>query len=729
MSYIFTCKKCGRVSETYECWRCERANKNIDVTNIIYKNYVEKIEIDVEAEYNKIIELLTPAFSNANELRSSLNKIHNYISNKYKDFPSEYILGSIDLVIEDAISKQKLQQKENDYKLKAALDVYNKQASAPVKGMGFSLITNDLVGAATYAAISSYTVNKQRSQQQFQAMKMFTENLKSLNTNSILNIYNVLRAVNEAMLQLVKFAEVNHFIATHWDFYNNAERYDIGKTFFNADLYEIISKSVKHNSCVGASDDLYINKKRLTEALESAGYIYRVGSRYKSGYITTTKFEQEVLQELYYREFPEERKKAEESLMNQKIFSYEQAEKELSAGHYYESALLFHKAIGYKDAKQRCLDIWSKHILDKTSISLDDGSACALKEDGTVAFVKKDADLSGWKNISHVKCFWDDFIGLTDEGTICNIHENSDGTNLRYPTDWKNIVQFDTYGNSAVGVHSNGTVSVIGNASDGEGNVSDWKNVKKAVVECGFVLGLKEDGTVLLAGKKDFCEQDYQSWREVQDIAATYGLAIGLNKDGTVNAIGEKEYTEAIFEWRNITRIKKAYDGVVGFTKDGKVLYAGKNTNQKCFLEVKENVVDVFGARDFCLVLHSDGTVSSDSKCYDVSSWKNIVYVTAYEFFSRGLICGITKDGMVEIAGNNDCLYEIGLWKLFEDINTLNGNDQELIRKNIEKKKSLISAEIAELQKELAELKGLFVGKKKKELAQKISELEQYLKY
>lgn len=728
MSYL-TCKKCGRASETYECWRCERANKHIDVSSTIYNNYANKIEIDVDAEYNKIIELLTPAFSNANELKLSLTRLHNYISNKYKDFPSEYILGSIDLVINDAISKQKLQQKENDYKLKAALDVYNKQASAPVRGMGFSLITNDFVGAATYAAISSYTVNKQRSQKQFQAMKMFTDNLKSLNTNSILNIYDVLRAVNEAVIKLVKFAEVIHFIATHWDFYNNAERYDIGKTFLDADLYEIISKSVKPNSCVGASSDLRTNKKVSTEALESAGYIYRVGSRNEASYITTTKFEQEVLQELYYREFPEERKKAEESLMNQKICSYEQAKNELSAGHYYESALSFHKAIGYKDAKQCCLDIWSKHILDKTSISLGDGSACALKEDGTVAFVKNDADLSNWKNISHVECFGDGFIGLTDEGTICTIHENSDGTYIRYPTDWENIIQFDVYGSSAVGVHSNGTVSVVGNTSDGGVNISSWKNVKKAVVECGIVLGLKEDGTILLAGKKDLCEQDYQSWREIQDIVATSGLAIGLNKDGSVNALGDKGYVESISEWRNITRIKKAYDGVVGFTKDGKVLYAGKNTNQKCFLEVKENVVDVFCTRDFCLVLHSDGTVSSDSKCYDVSSWKNIVYITAYKLFSRELICGITKDGIVEIIGNNDYLFEIGLWKLFEDINILNRNDQELIKKNIEKKKTLISAEIADLQKELAELKGLFVGKKKKELVQKISDLERYLKY
>ena len=735
------CTKCGKETNfrDYVCWKCKRVEEKdieIDISETIYKKFINKIEIDVENDIKNLIELLTPAIINRNDTEKAISNISSFIEDKYSDFLSSYYLfAPLKKVLEQSIKQREYDKKQNDFKAKIALNVYNKQMSEPVKGLGFSIITNDFISAASYIALSAYDTNKQIKKQENLALKTLSDNLKGLNSDNSMydsDVHNAYMAIGDIMRMINKVNDIKHFIAKHFDFYARPDKYDLSQMFYGVNLYDVVAKNISCNSFIGSCSDFGEDKDTIKTALESEGYIYLLTP---DSYLTTTKYEQEVLEELYYRKHPEEKSKKDDLLKNKRIKLYSEAEKELDSGKYFEAAMLFQKAIGYKDSMYRSLDIWNKHILQRTTINFELSSACSCNDNGTVNYVNKKNDVKNWNNINQVVFCSFDVVGLTDEGVLKCTKNNiysTDSSNCisGNGNDWKNVVQIANSNHHLIGLHSNGRVSAVGSNSDGQCNVGDWTDVVKIKAALNITMALKKDGTVLLAGKKDLCEQDYKSWRDIQDIEVSYYFALGLKKDGTVKAIGTEDYIENISTWHDVIRIKAVDYGAVGFTKQGKVLYAGKSNTAKTYLENKKNVVDVCGDQfDFWLLLHGDGTVSTRNAHYDVSSWNDVVFATGTADYA----CGIKRDGTVLFVGkgrhDEGCFNQINSWKLFDDINTFSRNSPELIRKNIDNNKSLIEKQISDLQKELSELRGIFVGKKKKEITKKIRELEQWLKF
>lgn len=140
----------------------------------------------------------------------------------------------------------------------------------------------------------------------------------------------------------------------------------------------------------------------------------------------------------------------------------------------------------------------------------------------------------------------------------------------------------------------------------------------------------------------------------------------------------------------------------------------GSNKYGQCNTEDWTNIVAVSVGECHTVGLKADGTVvavglNESGQC-NVSEWTNIVAVEAGSFHTVGL----KEDGTVVAAGSNKSgQSQVTDWKLFNNIDTIH---QEWM--------SAKENEYAELKKELANLKGLFSGKRRTEIETRMAELE-----
>ena len=133
--------------------------------------------------------------------------------------------------------------------------------------------------------------------------------------------------------------------------------------------------------------------------------------------------------------------------------------------------------------------------------------------------------------------------------------------------------------------------------------------------------------------------------------------------------------------------------------------------------------------------LKSDGTVvacgqNASGQC-DVSSWTDIVAVAANRFHTVGL----KSDGMVVACGDNyygQC--NVSGWKLFDNFDDVVNRAvaEEEKRKAAAEKRRLdriaaLEAEKQRIETELPHIKGLFTGKRRKDIESRLVEVEKEL--
>ena len=141
--------------------------------------------------------------------------------------------------------------------------------------------------------------------------------------------------------------------------------------------------------------------------------------------------------------------------------------------------------------------------------------------------------------------------------------------------------------------------------------------------------------------------------------------------------------------------------------------------------------------------LKSDGTVvaagdNDEGQC-DVSGWRDVVAVAAGECHTVGL----KADGTVVAVGRNyDGRCDVSGWKLFNSLDTLEQEREtakaERQRQEAEAKAKAeaerqakidaLEREKQSLQRELANLKGLFSGGKRRQLEARLAQIEAELK-
>lgn len=317
-----------------------------------------------------------------------------------------------------------------------------------------------------------------------------------------------------------------------------------------------------------------------------------------------------------------------------------------------------------------------------------------VKANGTVVAVGDSSfckcNVFGWRNIVAVSAGRGHTVGLKSDGTVVAVGDNKDGCcGVFY---WQNIVEISAGSCHTVGLKSTGTVVAVGCNDDGRCNVSGWRGILAVSAGYCHTVGLKSNGTVLAVGHNGFGQCKVSNWQDIVAVSAGSIHTVGLKSDGTMVAVGCDDDSAEYDDYDN-------YDDY----DDG-----------QCEVSDWQGIVAVSAGDYHTVGLKSDGTVvavgcNDDGQC-NVSGWQDIVAISAGNKHTVGL----KSDGTVVAVGcNDDRRCDVSGWKLFQSAETIK-------EERIEAKKQEKSA----LEQELTSLKGLFAGKRRKEIESRLVEIE-----
>lgn len=319
-----------------------------------------------------------------------------------------------------------------------------------------------------------------------------------------------------------------------------------------------------------------------------------------------------------------------------------------------------------------------------------------LKSDGTVVAAgdhdSGQCDVTGWRGIAAVAASAHYTLGLKSDGTVVATEYTGEYDRGQCNVGgWRDIVAVAAGFAHAVGLKSDGTVVAVGDHDKGRCDVDSWTDISAISTYNEFTVGLKSDGTVIAVGNNRFGQCDVSGWRDIVAVSAGGYHTVGLKSDGTVVAVGNRDKGQCnVSGWTDIVAVAAGDHHTVGLQSDGTVVFTGKKEKAQRNLTGWQDIVAVAAGSTHTVSLKTDGTVAA---------------VFDYYCDQRN------PDG----------------WKLFNSIDTL---EQECKEAEVERraKSAALESERQSLQTELANLKGLFTGKRRKEIEVRLAEVESELK-
>ena len=279
-------------------------------------------------------------------------------------------------------------------------------------------------------------------------------------------------------------------------------------------------------------------------------------------------------------------------------------------------------------------------------------------------------------------------VGLKSDGTVvacgykpfCNV------------SGWTDIVAFAAGGYHTVGLKSDGTVVACGPNWSGQCDVSHWTGIVAIAASDDHTVGLKSDGTVVACGANTDSRCDVSGWADVVAVSAGGGHTVGLKSDGTVVACGRNWSGQCdVSHWTGIVAIAASDDHTVGLKSDGTVVACGGNGRGQC----------------------------------DVSHWTGIVAIAAGTLHTVGL----KSDGTVVACGaNTDSQCDVSGWKLFDNFDDVVNRAVAEAEKQRLDRIAALEAEKQRIATELPHIKGLFSGGKRRDMENRLAEIEIELK-
>ena len=380
-----------------------------------------------------------------------------------------------------------------------------------------------------------------------------------------------------------------------------------------------------------------------------------------------------------------------------------------------------------------------------------------LKSNGSVVAVGDNradqCDVVDWTDIVAVSVGEGCTVGLKSDGTVLAAGDcarkglKSDGTVLAdcYNKEWvygdvgrwRDIVSVSAGDGNIVGLKSDGTVVAVGYNLYGQCDVGRWRDIVSVSAGDSHTVGLKSDGSVVAVGWHIDHWRDIDRWRDIVSVAKGIHHIVGLKSNGTVLAAGGKGYDEYgecnVGGWTDIVSLAAGDDHTVGLKSNGSVVAVGNNRNGQCNVAGWTDIVSVAASGNHTVGLKSDGSVvavgdNRDGQC-NVVAWRDIVSVAA----SGNHTVGLKSDGTVVVAGQHQCgSINVGDWKLFSSFDTLEEERRKAVeeqeRQHHEEERQRIitglNAEKSTLHSELANLRGLFTGKRRREIETRLTEIE-----
>lgn len=369
-----------------------------------------------------------------------------------------------------------------------------------------------------------------------------------------------------------------------------------------------------------------------------------------------------------------------------------------------------------------------------------------LKNDGTVVTdiwpsleKRPSCFVSGWSGITAIACRFackdpwqaDGVVGLKADGTVVATGDKQ--ISQQKVGKMSNIKEIACSGFNIVGLKSDGTVEIVGDNAHGEFRVKDWYGIASIVCDNNEygnhrIIGLKDDHTVVAVGENAYGACNVEKWSNIASVACGDNHTAGLKFDGTVVAVGNNLRGQCKVEtWSAIVSIACGSTHTVGLKSDGTVVACGDNRNGRCDVESWSDIVAIACGGSSTVGLKSDGTVMAVGVYpSDVETWSDIVAISATE--GNQAVIGLKSDGTVVAAPKTMNQYE---WKLFENVDTvdeeLEAFQKEFEEREARKKKERLAhlkSEKEQLLQQIPNLKGLFVGAKRKQIEARVTELE-----
>lgn len=360
-----------------------------------------------------------------------------------------------------------------------------------------------------------------------------------------------------------------------------------------------------------------------------------------------------------------------------------------------------------------------------------------LRTDGTVLAAgvsdEEAAIIQQWSEITAIACGDNHIVGLRADGTVVAAGDDWGRHYGQCDVEvWKNITAITCAYHTTFGLRADGTVAAAGDHDSGQCNVEGWENIRSVAASGDHTVGLRRDGTVVAAGCNKNGQCGVEEWENIAAIAVSGTHTVGLKKDGTLAAAGENDDGECdVADCENISAIAVTWDTTTALRKDGTVVYKGAYNLQN-YVERWTDMIALI-CDDLNIVgLRKDGTVASTDGEMNkkVADWRDIINISLSQGSFVRYVLGLRRDGTVVTTDTGEIAEQISNWRLFNSIDTLeqerkegleNARAARIAKEKAEaerraQKRSELLAEQARLQAELSQLKGLFSGRRRKEI-------------
>ena len=289
---------------------------------------------------------------------------------------------------------------------------------------------------------------------------------------------------------------------------------------------------------------------------------------------------------------------------------------------------------------------------------------------------------------------------------------------VRDAENWQNIISIAAYYEHLVGLKADGTVCATGMNFDHCCDVSGWSGIIDIAAGMSFTIGLTRDGTVVYTGDDDY-RHTFGNFRNIVSIRASDEKAVGLKADGTVTIGGKRPFFSysdrpAEYDWKQI-----AWIGMDGYTSYG-IKQDGTPvcSSDRLQLPPWKNLVHLCHGFQHVYGLTRSGEILSfetekPTRPNPVPQWNDILALC--RDFGHSTI-GLKADGTL-IASDAD-EYDVSGWKLFASLDALDAWINSIIP---------LEKERAELMQKLAGLGLLFYGKERREIRQRLEQIDAQL--
>ena len=276
---------------------------------------------------------------------------------------------------------------------------------------------------------------------------------------------------------------------------------------------------------------------------------------------------------------------------------------------------------------------------------------------------------------------------------------------------WDDIVSICQDYGSFVALKRDGSLVATGLNNNGQCNVDGFSGVKKIQMEYEYCFVLFDNGTMAVCGMRGEKKEDMhvaESWTDIVDFDTTGSNLIGLHSDGSVIACGRVEQRE-VKKWSSVVKVYAGAWNVAAITSDGRAYSTGEERKD---INSWRNIVGLMVFPFYTVGLKADGTIvvsdSTDKMGDKICDWKNIVsFMSPGDLSFNEVILGFQEDGTILSSepGAEDIIDNM---KLFNSFDTIEEEEEKAEEEAISR-----LAEQASLRKELRKVTEQLEEKKK----------------